>query len=75
MINNGIATNTKLALYDHAKQYGDEHTSHVLKRWKLHGNIYRNGYENARVGRYGGCFEEGIWWVCAPTRIARHYRG
>ena len=30
---------------------------------KLHGNISRNGYGNAMIGRYGGCFEEGIWWV------------
>ena len=30
---------------------------------KLHGNISRNGYGNAIIGRYGGCFEEGIWWV------------
>ena len=30
---------------------------------KLHGNISRNGYGNAIVGRYGDCFEEGIWWV------------
>ena len=22
-----------------------------------------NGYGNAMIGRYGGCFEEGIWWV------------
>ena len=25
---------------------------------KLHGNISRNGYGNAIIGRYGGCFEE-----------------
>ena len=25
--------------------------------------IYRNGYGNAIIGRYDGCFEEGIWWV------------
>lgn len=25
--------------------------------------ISRNGYGNAIIGRYGGCFEEGIWWV------------
>ena len=25
--------------------------------------IYQNGYGNAIIGRYGGCFEEGIWWV------------
>jgi hypothetical protein len=30
---------------------------------KLHGNIPRNGYGNAMIGWYGGCFEEGIWWV------------
>src|SRR3954466_12454341 len=30
---------------------------------KLHGNISRNGYGNDMIGRYGGCFEEGIWWV------------
>ena len=30
---------------------------------KLHGNISWNGYGNAIIGRYGGCFEEGIWWV------------
>src|SRR3954469_25211887 len=29
----------------------------------LHGNISRNGYGNAIIGRYGGCFEEGIRWV------------
>ena len=27
---------------------------------KLHGNISRNGYGNAIIGRYGGCFEEDI---------------
>ena len=26
-------------------------------------NISRNGYGNAMIGRYGGCFKEGIWWV------------
>ena len=30
---------------------------------KLHGNISRNGYGNAIIGRYGGCFEESIRWV------------
>ena len=27
---------------------------------KLHGNISRNGYGNAIIGRYDGCFEEGM---------------
>ena len=35
----------------------------VARGGKLHGNISRNGYGNAIIGRYGGCFEEGIWWV------------
>ena len=25
--------------------------------------VSRNDYGNAIIGRYGGCFEEGIWWV------------
>ena len=29
----------------------------------MHGNISWNGYGNAMIGRYGGCFEEGIWGV------------
>jgi hypothetical protein len=29
MMNSGFATNTMLALYDHAKQYDDESTRHV----------------------------------------------
>ena len=37
----------------------------IIKRngGKLHGNISRNGYGNAIIGRYRGCFEEGICWV------------
>ena len=27
---------------------------------KLHGNISRNGYENAIIGRYGGCSDKDI---------------
>ena len=27
---------------------------------EVHGNISRNGYGNAIIGRYGGCFEEDI---------------
>ena len=34
-----------------------------MERWKLHDNISRNGYGNAMIGRYGGSFEQGIWWV------------
>jgi hypothetical protein len=69
MMNGGFATNIMSALYDHAKQYDDEHTSHVTERWKLLGNISRNGYGNAIIGRYGGCFEEGIRGLCVKERI------
>ena len=46
-------------------QYDKSNVCHDDKRndGKLHGNISRNGYGNAIIGRYGGCFEKGIWWV------------
>ena len=37
---------------------------------KLHGNISRNGYGNAIIGRYGGCFEEGNGGCMVPAKIA-----
>ena len=43
-------------LHDHVKQYDNDGACH--SKWnggKLHGNVM--------IGRYGGCFEEGIWWV------------
>ena len=46
-------------LHDHAKQYDNDVACHN-KHGKLHGNISRNGYGNAIIGRYGGCFEEDI---------------
>ena len=48
-------------LHDHARQYDNDGAYH--NKWnsgKLHGNISRNGYGNAIIGRYGGCFEEDI---------------
>ena len=33
----------------------------------LHGNVSRNGYGNAVIGRYGGCFEEDSWLMCRWT--------
>jgi len=51
-------------LHDHAKQYDNDGACHNKRNGgKLHGNISRNGYGNAMIGRYGGCFEEGLWWV------------
>ena len=41
---------------------------------KLHGNISRNVYGNAIIGRYGGCFEEGIWWVYGTGESLRGTR-
>ena len=35
----------------------------MTERWKMHGNMSRNGYGNAIIGRYGGCFEEDNGWV------------
>ena len=48
-------------LHDHAKQYENGVMCHKkTERWKLHGNMSRNGYGNAIIGRYGGGFEEDI---------------
>ena len=42
-------------------QYDNDGVCHAKRNGgKLHGNISRNGYGNAIIGRYGGCFEEGI---------------
>ena len=35
----------------------------------MHGNISRNGYGNAIIRRYGGCFEEDIIRLCVIERI------
>ena len=46
------------------KQYDNEGACH--NKWnggKLRGNISQNGHGNAIIGRYGGCFEDGMWWV------------
>ena len=51
-------------LHDHERQYGNDGACHNKRNGgKLHGNISQNGYGNSIIGRYGGCFEEGIWWV------------
>ena len=42
-------------------QYDKSKVCHDDDEWnggKLHGNISRNGYGNAIIDRYGGCFEE-----------------
>ena len=51
----------------------------------LHGDVSRNGYGNAMIGSYGGCFEEDIMWLMcerayrlmdldAPAKFAPHLR-
>ena len=48
-------------LHDHAKQYDNDGACHSKRNGgKLHGNVSRNGYGNAIIGRYGGYFEEDI---------------
>ena len=57
-------------LHDHAKQYDNDDACHNKRNdGKLHGNISRNGYGNAIIGRYGGCFEEDIRRLCVIERI------
>ena len=42
------------------EQYDNDDVCHDKRNGgKFHGNITRNGYGNAIIGRYGGCFEEG----------------
>ena len=50
-------------------QYDNDGVCHNKRNGgKLHGNISRNGYGNAIIGRYGGCFEKG---QCAvPKRLS-----
>ena len=51
-------------LHDHPRQYDNDEMCHNKRNdGNLHGNISRNDYGNAIIGRYGGRFEEGIWWV------------
>ena len=45
-------------LHGHAWQYDNMKRVYERNGGKLHGNISRNGYGNAMIGRYGGCFEE-----------------
>ena len=69
----GLATNTMSTTSSCKKQYDKSNVCH--NKWnggKLHGNISWNGYGNAIIGRYGGCFEEGIWWVYGTGESARY---
>ena len=57
-------------LHDHARQYDNDEACHNKRSsGRLHGNISQNGYGNAIIGRYGGCFEEDIRSLCVIERI------
>ena len=60
IMNGGFATNTMSPTWS-CKAIWQWWTCHDKRNGgKLHGNISRNGYGNAIIGRYGGCFEEDI---------------
>ena len=62
IMHGGFAT-IRCQLHDHARQYDNDEA--CRNGGKLHGNISRNGYGNAIIGRYGGCFEGDIrWFMC-----------
>ena len=62
-IMDGALPQIRYQLHDRAKQYDNDGACHNKRDGgKLHGNISRNGYGYAIIGRYGGCFEEGIWY-------------
>ncbi len=61
IMNGGFATNTMSTTWSCKEQYDNDETCHNKRNGgKLHGNISWNGYGNAIIGRYGGCFEEDI---------------
>ena len=63
-------------LHDHAKQYENDGACHNKRNGgKLHGNISRNGYGNAIIGRYGGCFEKEFGGCMVPAKVAWYKRG
>ena len=60
IMNGGFATNTMSTTWS-CKAIWQWWMCHDKRNGgKLHGNISRNGYGNALIGRYGGCFEEDI---------------
>ena len=63
-------------LHDHARQYDNDEAFHNKRNGgKLQGNISRNGYGNALIGRYGGCFEKVNNRCMIPAKVARYKGG
>ena len=50
-------------LHDHASNMTMMKHVIITERWKVAWQYISEWYGNAIIGRYGGCFEEGIWWV------------
>ena len=68
----GFATNT-MSLHDHAKQYDNDGACHNKRNGgKLHGNISRNGYGNAIIGRYGDVLRKVYGGCMIPAKSARY---
>ena len=59
-------------LHDHARQYDDDACHNKQNGGKLHGNIYRNGYGNAIIGRYGGFLRKLNNGCTIPVKGARY---
>ena len=59
-------------LHDHAKQYDNDEVCHKRNGGKLHGNISRNGYGNAIIGRYGGVLRKVYGGFMVPAKVARY---
>ena len=60
-------------LHDHAKQYDNDGTCHNKRNGgNLHGNISRNGYGNAIIGRYVAVLRKVYGGFMVPAKVARY---
>ena len=50
-------------LHDHAWQYDNMKCVIWTELWKVAWKYISEWLWNAMIGRYGGCFEEDIWWL------------
>ena len=58
-------------LHDHAKQYDNDEACHNKRNGgKLHGNISRNGYGNAIIGRYVAVLRKVYVGFTVPVKVA-----
>ena len=68
-IMNGGLPQIQCQLHDHAKQYDNDDACHSKRNsGKLHGNISRNGYGNAIIGRYGAVLRKVYGGCMIPTK-------